>query len=177
MTFHSEKGMECHHPNWLSLHHFSEGVGIPPTRVDFLLIFPCSPHRIPKAAPGSQFSQCFTEASQRFTWLVKLHPFRPKHWAVTGWIPQDRGRCSSSPWRTLQISTSLYPHNPSPMLDTWRHRGSHGEPEISTEKFGPRNGGAWEAPPQMPRSVGLEKSGFEAYNVRPPATIAFSWCT
>ena len=43
MTFHSEKGMECHHPNWLSLHHFSEGVGIPPTRVDFLLIFPV-PH-------------------------------------------------------------------------------------------------------------------------------------
>ena len=29
-----------------------------------------------------------------------------------------------------------------------------------------------ERPPPMPRSVGLEKSGFEAYNARPPATIA-----
>ena len=85
MTFHSEKGMECHHPNWLSLHQFFRGVGIPPTRLDFLLVFRCSPHRIPKSAPGSQCPQCFTEASQRFTWL-SFTLFRPKHWAVTGWI-------------------------------------------------------------------------------------------
>ena len=39
MTFQKQLGMEFHHPNWLSLHHFSEGWRKPTNQIGYSIIY------------------------------------------------------------------------------------------------------------------------------------------
>ena len=68
LTFQKQLGMECHHPNWLSLHHFSEGVGRYTT------------NQITIVLPSDKRLRNYMERSTMlFSWVYKSTTFRLGH--------------------------------------------------------------------------------------------------